>query len=107
MGLETLMPMFREYLCDLWYVCDGGALVQCHHLLVMALLNQGEMNLSLLNDCSDEDCYVSLEGWPPEKLALELYNAYICQPLKFQSYKTFSNVLITVLSRHCTILQTR
>ena len=53
---EALMPMFREYLrdqylCDLWFVCDGGALVPCHRLLVTALLGQpGEMNLSLLNN---------------------------------------------------------
>ena len=74
---ESLMPMFREYLrdqylCDLWFVCEGGALVPCHRLMVTALL--GEM--SLLEDCLDEDCYVSLEGWPPEKLAMELEHLY-------------------------------
>ena len=74
---ESLMPMFREYLrdqylCDLWFVCEGGALVPCHRLLVTALLGE----LSLLEDCPDEDCYVSLEGWPPEKLSMELEHLY-------------------------------
>ena len=32
--------------------------------------------LSLLQDCQDEDCYISLVGWPPEKLALELEHMY-------------------------------
>ena len=35
---QTLLPMFRDYLrdqylCDLWFVCDGGALVPCHKLI--------------------------------------------------------------------------
>ena len=74
---ESLMPMFRaylrdQYLCDLWFVCEGGALVPCHRLMVTALLGE----LSLLQDCQDEDCYISLVGWPPEKLALELEHMY-------------------------------
>ena len=77
---QTLLPMFRDYLrdqylCDLWFVCDGGALVPCHKLMINVLL--GEIYSSLLEEFVYEDCYVTLEGWPPEKLALDLEHLYL------------------------------
>ena len=103
---ETLMPMFREYLrdqylCDLWFVCDGGALVPCHRLMVTALL--GEKNLSILKDCPDEDCYVSLDGWPPEKIALYLEHLYFSDSKATQLDNIFKcslpNNIIKTLSK--------
>ena len=82
----TLMPLFREFLrdqflCDLWFVCEGGAMVPCHRLMVTALL--GEMDQLLPQDC--QHCYVSLDGWTPEKLSQEIEHLYVSDQTELHS----------------------
>ena len=79
---RRMAPIFssfqaEEYLCDLWFVCDG--LRVAAHRLVLAPLVSLAPQTSLLDEIlSDQSpqSFITLAGWEPDKISRMVSNLY-------------------------------
>ena len=79
---RKMAPIFssfkaEEYLCDLWFLCDGVRVAA--HRLVLAPLLPLAPNSSLLDEIlrdESQHSFVTLAGWEPEKISRIVSNLY-------------------------------